>query len=141
MSLKFVDDYYMSVTVAQPLTAYARGHLCNINSRLSEPVPERENEIHKHTKRWTGNEHSHVELLLLVVQLFALHAPLQQRVILLTQHVDLTQQVVVLLLQVTFEATQELRAHTEETAIRVTLCSASLISCLIKALLYLTVVV
>lgn len=49
-----------------------------------------------------------------MVQLLALHAPFQQRVVLLTQQVDLAQQVVVLLLQVPFEATQELGAHTEE---------------------------
>lgn len=57
----------------------------------------------------------HVELLLLVVHLLALHAPLQQRVVLLTQQIDLTQQVVVLLLQVAFQATQQLNTHKTHT--------------------------
>lgn len=59
--------------------------------------------------------YSHVDFLFLVVHLLTLHAPLQQRVILLTQQVDLTQQVVVLLFQVPFQSTQQLSAHTHNT--------------------------
>lgn len=59
--------------------------------------------------------HVHVDFLLLVVHLLTLHAPLQQRVILLTQQVDLTQEVVVLLFQVAFQSTQQLNAHTRTT--------------------------
>lgn len=55
--------------------------------------------------------YSHVEFLLLVIQLFALHAPLQQCVVLLTQQVDLTQEVVVLLFQIPFQSTQQLNIH------------------------------
>lgn len=43
-----------------------------------------------------------------MVQLLALHAPLQESVVLLTQQVDLVQKVVVLLLQVSFQSTQQL---------------------------------
>lgn len=55
----------------------------------------------------------HVLFLLLVIQLFALHAPLQQRVVLLTQQVDLTQEVVVLLFQVALQSTQQLKKKTD----------------------------
>lgn len=53
-----------------------------------------------------------------MIQLFTLHAPLQQCVVLLTQQVDLTQKVVVLLFQVAFQSTQELNTHIPHYAVQ-----------------------
>ena len=72
---------------------------------------ERQREI-----RVSGRWRSHVLSLLHVEQILALHGLLQQGAVLQHQALDLTEQVAVLLLQVTLQLAQELRTYTHANA-------------------------